>query len=278
MAGVCFKTSNNPVFTVIYPTRRPGGLDLLVESLVNQIDVFELVIIDGFEGRLERGESIRYILDKRIPLRYYGTPSIPPTDISVAGFARAINSGVLWSATSRIVIIQDYCWVPPGWAKQWLKTFDKYKDESVVISGTAFLNQANPPDFYGDITIWSMKPCWFNVLGETKIWKPFYWENCNTYYPTKFFEDVNGLDERGGSEGVGEATMYQLQSLGYRMVVNEYCRIGMIEHHDWGEQGGLWNTTSVRKTTQEPVMKLYDISPNPYGFKELRKLCQFYQK
>lgn len=261
--------TNKPLFSLVYMTYRPGGIDLLAESLANQPSIYELIVVDNYPGRIERRNSINYIRDRKIPLRFYGGPSIPVEGEPKRGIARAINAGAVQATTNKLIFLEDLCWLPPGWAYQWEKVLGEVGDKQVTISATSSLRLASPPDIDDDISIWKQKPCWLNIQHEIEVWKPYYIEGFHSYYPIKFFEDINGFDERGGAEEWGASLFFQLQSLGYESIVDDRIRIGMVNHRAWG--GPKWTTENPKKITCEASMPLNKISPNPYNFKELRK-------
>ena len=258
-----------PYFSVIYPTYRPGGIDLIGLSLQDQPPIYELIVVDACPGRVERGDAAKYLLDLGIPLRYYGAPELPGVD-SKKGMARAYNVGAAYATTPHLIFTQDYCWYPPGFMFSWITRLITGM-ANTSIAGAAIFTGAFPPQHLGDISIWEGNP--FHQLGETiKLWEPTHWEMFNTYFPLWFFEQVNGLDERGPVTHCFAQTLYQMAMLGMFPEVQKSIRIGMVDHRVWG--GELWNTNEKPRKTPEPVHELVAVSPNPYTFTEVRKICQ----
>ncbi len=242
---------------------------MLVESLRNQPPhLYELIVVDNYEDRPRRGTVPEYILRNNIPLRAYVTPSIPPGTPNKKGMARAYNAGALWATTDHIVIVNDFCWFPPGWACQWYETICTCQ-ANTMISGTASLHRASSPHELGDISIWiGENPCWWHVGPELELWTPKFFETFHSYFPVHFFEATNGLDERKSIEAMGEAMFAQSQMLGYQRWVEPKIRIGMIDHRAWG--GEIWSGVYPRKSTPEPEIDIQLVSPNPYCFKDIR--------
>ena len=86
--------------SLIYLTYRPGGIDLLAQSLINQPLIYELIVIDDFPGRPERGEAKKFLQSHGIPLRYYGPSKTKSLPDSPCGLANAMNR-VAMHATSQ---------------------------------------------------------------------------------------------------------------------------------------------------------------------------------
>lgn len=257
-----------PIFSLVYITNKPGGFDLLVESLKTQpSDLYELIVVDNWGDRPQRGTVPEYISRNKIPLRAYTTPSLPPGAKNETGVARAYNTGIVWTTTNNVVIMQDLSWFYPGWAKDWMVSFSSH-EENAMICGTASLRIANSPFDYGDITLWPGEmPCWHLIGPEIELWTPHFFEMMHTRFPIRFFEQVNGFDERKSSEAMGEVMFAQAQRLGYEKYVDKKIRIGMIDHKQWG---GIWDTRYDRKTTPEPEVDILPVSPNPYCLKDIR--------
>lgn len=255
------------LFSLVYVTNRPGGFDLLVESLKWQPPYYELIVVDGLEDRAARLTVPEYMLSNGIPLRAYTTPCLPPGGCNKSGIARAYNTGAVWTTTDNVVLIHDLTWVYPGWVSEWNQILGGCQANS-MICGTASLRNAYKPIENGDITLWPTGvSCWWYVWSELEVWTPEYFETFHTFLPISFFEITNGLDERNGAESMGEALFAQTQWWGYQLHVEKKVRIGMINHKPWG---GIWDTRYGRKEKPEPEIELHPVSPNPYCFKDIR--------
>lgn len=251
-----------PYFSIILPTYRPGGLDLVVKSLSDQPPIYELLVVDAFPGRVERGQATKYILDAGIPLCYFG----PPLE-NKRGMARAYNTGAAFATTPHLIFTQDFCWYPPGFVLSWLSRLQK-GNGNTSIAGSAILRVAAAPEQLGDISIWTGNP--FHYIGEEiELWTPTHWEMFNTYLPLSFFEAVNGLDERGTPIHCFAATLHQLAVHGLYPEVAPQLRIGMIDHRRWG--GDLWSTCEPTRVDAKPLYPLEKVSPNPYDFVKTRE-------
>lgn len=154
--------SKGPAFTLIYCTYRPGGIDLLGLSLVNQLPLFELVVIDACPGRVERGTAKKFLQDCGVNVKYYGPPSLPGVP-DKKGMARAYNCGAAHASTEHIIFIQDYCYMPPGYISAWMSALASGMG-NMSLCGPAVMHRAQTPeriDESADISIWKcMNPMW----------------------------------------------------------------------------------------------------------------------
>ena len=66
------KLRERPWISFILPTYRSGGMDLLAISEVWKDPGYELVVVDGYPGRVERGKALQYLLDRGIYVGWYG--------------------------------------------------------------------------------------------------------------------------------------------------------------------------------------------------------------
>lgn len=254
-----------PFFTIIYATYRPGGIDLLAQSLAQQPAIYELVVVDRFPGRVEKGIAAKYLSSCGIPLRYYGPPEIPGVEFKT-GQARAWNVGATLASTEHLIFVQDFVWFPPGLITAWLHRILSGVGNT-SICGSANVHRATPPQRESDISIWN-NCCWFNIHEEVSQWVPTHHELFNTYFPVYLFEEINGLDERGKQSDVGMALLAQMAWLGMWPEICQKLRIGMIDHRVWG--GQMWSTCEDIKHQPQARNELVPKSPNPYCFKDVR--------
>jgi hypothetical protein len=102
--------------SVVVPSYRPGGIDVLCESLAHQSHHdFELVIVDAIHER--RAPIIA------AKLATYGFPIkhiAPSGGPKLSNYCRSINDAVVVASGELIVIQTDYTWMPPDClAKHW---------------------------------------------------------------------------------------------------------------------------------------------------------------
>lgn len=256
-----------PSISLVYLTYRPGGIDLLVESLKHQRNfLYELIVIDDWEGRVERGKAQEYILSKKIPLRYYGTSDYG--NFKRNGPVRAFNVGAIHATTNYVVLVSDYVWFPPGAVVQWLLTANKLYSETTLVSGIANIKECEPPQVYDDISIWK-DPYPRNVENIQDVreeWIPHQFDMFYCGLPMSFLEAINGLDET--MEYVANV-VFQAGCHGYDLVVDKKLRIDAMNHRDWKDPRfpELW---LCKRSKDKKNFMLSAISPNPYNFKELR--------
>lgn len=257
-------------FTIVYITYRPGGIDLLAESLKYQPSyLYELVVIDDWPGRVERGIAQQYLIDKGIPLRYYGKSDIGDNP-SGGGAVRAMNKGALWSRLKWTIFVQDFAWFPPGAIVQWSKIVTKYALNS-IISGVGCVHEAEPPTCYTDVSIWKepYPESIGNIHEEQHEWVPRVFEAFYFCAPTFFIDLINGFDE-SIEWSFTASIVYQATCHGIEAIVDPTIRIDILNHRNWVDDTNrnLWLCKRIR---EYKVPNLNLRSPNPYDFPILRE-------
>lgn len=99
-----------PFISVICPTMRVGGLDILFDSLQKQTFTdFELVLVDGL---YERRKELVYkeARDRFLAVRHVG---LTPNPFPIAAFCRYANAGIIASTGEILLFIVDYSELPP---------------------------------------------------------------------------------------------------------------------------------------------------------------------
>ncbi len=130
------------MISLLVPTYRPGGIDMLAGSLKGQEGDFEVVIVDDHPGRVERGEAAKHIRDQGIPLAWYGT-SRPANEKRKCGLANAVNTGLEHCSGEFVVMLGDYVRIPPSAFLLWKYVLDKH--QKTLISGVAIMYAAAEP-------------------------------------------------------------------------------------------------------------------------------------
>lgn len=260
----------NPCLSLVYLTYRPGGIDLLVQGLRQQASVYELIVVDDYPGRAERGQAARYIEKRGIPLTYYG-PSKPHSyPEHCNGLVNAMNSGVLKAKTSYVIYMHDYTWLPPGALLQWLIWLRRYTPNTIVC-GVGKVHFAKEPEYNGDVSIWRTGGdlCGKHIYQQMEDWIPDQAENFYMGMPLELIHHINGFDERADCGHIS----WSLISMYYQAAVNQIqCMVNprlfmhMIDHKFWKDLNPeLWK--AEKKERPEPPEWL-PVSPNPYLFKE----------
>lgn len=212
------------LFSLIYLTKRPGGLDLLGHSLAVSPLCYELIVVDGFKGRAKRGEAVNYILNLRIPLKSYIDSSV---DCSLG---KSMNLGAACASTRNLVFLQDYCWCPPGWFYNLNYSFSYYQANTVV-TGPASVRNTISPDRKGDVSLWNYdsESCWKKVKDEIRFHIPEKWELFNCIIPLHLFEKSNGLPHDIPVKELGFSVLAKANMLGYQKAYEPKLRVGRIE-------------------------------------------------
>lgn len=267
-----------PKISVIYPTCRPGSIDLLAWSLSQQPkELYELIVVDGYPGRVNEANASYFLCQHNINLIWYGPPKSKNYDLPLS-FANSMNTGLLHARADRVVFLHDYSFLQPGSLENWIKSFEE-NGTKAIISGIARKFDAPQPDKLDDISVWNSDL--HTTLGKLTIrdeWIPEIWEIFHCGFHIDFFNTINGFDERadGFIAWPLESVMTQAPKHGYRFVVDRRLWVGSIEHHHW-KDSPVWNLGVVGVTKQEDFLCRENepgwlrVSPNPYNFAEERK-------
>jgi glycosyltransferase involved in cell wall biosynthesis len=266
----------------VYLTYRPGGIDLLAESLAQQPpSLYELVVVDDFPGRPLRGVAASYIRSKGIPLRWYG-PSKPHSypEKKKNGLACAMNTGAAYCTTGHVIFVSDFVWFPPGSVVQWINAINGYQ-HNTLISGIGSVRSSEPPHGHGDISIWHGAPypyCVHHIHEESEEWIPRVFETFYYSHPMELLEKTNGIDEMcdcGHISWSMQVTELQGKSHGYHLTVDRRLRIYVINHRLWKEfDKELWHAEEMSAGEKDRIEHTFQsVAQHPFSFKELRERC-----
>lgn len=260
-----------PCLSLVYLTYRPGGIDLLVESLRYQEPIYELIIIDDYPGRVERGEATNYIKRSGLPLTYHG-PSKPHSyPDHCNGLANAMNTGALHATTLYIVFVHDFVWFPPGAMWQWSYWISHYSPNT-ILSGVAVMHPAKKPEKQGDVSIWHTDTafCARNLFQRMESWTPRLFENFYAGVPLEFIQHINGFDERADCGHISWpcfSMFHQAYRNSVQAVVNPELLIHMVNHRVWKKlDAKLWHAENM--SIRKKIPNWQPVSPNPYNFRQ----------
>ena len=129
-----------PALTVVFVTKRPGGYDVLLNSLGAQTSRdYELVCVDELASR--RGDAVRAAAAAAdVPLARVVTGKPKSDPRRRFGIANAINTGVLLARGKYVTILMDNSWVPADFVE---RTLAFYADPARAKSFLAY-----PEHFY----------------------------------------------------------------------------------------------------------------------------------
>jgi glycosyltransferase involved in cell wall biosynthesis len=262
--------------SIIYITNRPGGYDVLFNSLLVQDDekenCYELIVVDDIQ---ERREKVRqYAQDLGIPLSVITSSRRSKYPFKIAN---AINTGLSFAAGRIVILLQDFIWLPKNFISD-VRDFyffaDPNRSSSAVIRcpghyythpkdslcfdqrlGMSQLSifgydlkrapsemgwtkgRRVPPGFAGD-PFTSRKP--FRVTDPRVI--EFY---CCAL-PMKLLQDLNGLDENlldYGNDCHEISVTDRAKLLGYEFWLHGGIQVELIAHQTVA-RSGLWDRYS----------------------------------
>ena len=263
-----------PCLSLVYLTYRPGGIDLLVQSLRQQVPFYELIVVDDYPGRVERGEATNYIERHGLPLTFHGPSKSHSYPDHCNGLANAMNTGALHATTQYVIFVHDYTWLPLGALWSW-RYWLSHSLHNTVLSGVAVMHGARDPEKMGDVSIWHTNPvfCGHNLFHRMEDWIPRLFENFYVGMPLEFIQRINGFDERADCGHIcwpAFSMYYQARSSDFQVTVNRELLIHMVDHRVWKKFDlKLWHAEEMSLEKEPPEWQVP--SPNPYSFRELRE-------
>lgn len=185
-----------PKVSVIMPTARYGGLDVLESSLANQtFRDFEVLVVDELH-RQDIIESLGFI---------YVEP--PPKKPGMWwNLDASLNRAIRHSKGELIVQLNDYVYIPPDGIQKYIDYH--YKEPSALISGVSDQFRSPLPDNpKGLYSVWSK---WLGVPSGEKVFSdprkqdnnkgfyltiPLLFEGNWCMYPRKVWVEIGGYNE-----------------------------------------------------------------------------------
>lgn len=262
-------------------TYRPGGFDLFCESFngMESRDGYEVVVVDDYPGRVERGTVSAYFKQRGINLGWYGKSKLKSYPKTKCGLMNAWNTAIMHARGDYLVFLSDYCFLPTYWLELW-NHYRKIYGDRTLISGSAILYDTEKPPSPGDVDSWEGTDKFWMLKYPKYPWVAWEWETFLLGASLQFFLDINGCDERADHAHQFPVTSKKKQAriLGYELkVVQEACCI-MVDHRVWQANGnepnplgneGLWRITDIQSVPEEPMWQVP--SPNPFNIMQLRK-------
>lgn len=254
-----------PELSLVYLTYRPGGIDLLGNALKGCVGDWELIVVDDYAGRVERGAATAFLKeDCGLPLRWHG-PSKPKSIPDTRGaLANAMNTGSARCSGATTVFLHDYTIPPRTLVVDWKEAIARHGPNK-LIHGVAIEFRAPKPEFHSDVVTWLTPP----RLHAVRPWVPEVFELFYLGVPTRFIEAINGVDERGDHCGptIMNALTTQARLLGYDFGMDRKLLIKMIDHRHWEESDAsdaLWKIKGHVQHVAEPLWGVP--SRHPYKF------------
>jgi len=243
--------------SIVYLTYRPGGFDMLADSLRNQtIQDYELIIIDDYQ--IDRREMVKQYLEKKgVKLKHIGRSKPKCFPDTLCNFINALNTGILASTGDMIMLIQDYTWLSPHCLERWLKHEDFF-DEKGCIAGIGKYWAKEPnvqKNLMDPISIW--KDDWQgspeqNGWTEYTMWIGDPFELFYAALPYEVLTETNGFQEWGdyipGCFLLVESFTRHLKKIGGKIYTDKENICELINHKLWKPRR-LWHS----------------LAQNPYG-------------
>lgn len=246
----------------VYLSNRPGSIDILAANMSQQVPVpgveFELVVIDGYPGRVERGKAEAYLRSKGVPVRHYGLPKTKTFPWSRTGFVNAMNTGIMYATGDYVVFLHDFMALPASAVSNIARLLPMYGDRA-LIHGVAITYQSQAPAKEDDIDS-AIPSAWI----PREPWVPEVFEMAYWIAPMSFFEATNGIDERADfcSEWALNCVMAQARFHNYALKVDRMMICHMLDHRVWHD--GEVNKDSIYKTHGSLIGKQFtDIPEEP---------------
>lgn len=259
--------------SVIYPTNRLGGFDMMINCLKNQTyKDWELIVIDDYPERNLQD----YILKQGIPITYYGKSKEKTYNDTPFPFSNVFNSGLLQATGDIVIFFQDYQWIPSYSLERWNTMYQNKMDALITAIGIeiSYIGKFQPgqisifdPPFTGWETVREPQRGKFvrsakttpgypdglfipgrdliarrqtNVFTdgfspETSPGMELPYEFFYGAFPMEFLEKINGFDERCDYhvEFTHRVVMHQAMKLNYKFVVDLANYCYYVNHRSW---------------------------------------------
>lgn len=263
-------------FSIVYITYRPGGIDILADSLVNQTNQdYELIIVDDYI--IDRKEEIKtYLKEKNIKVKYVGKskPKLKEYPFTVAN---AINTGFILSTKEIVVLIGDYIWFEPNFLEKIDNNRERMFNKTCIVMPSIDY-ETNPPETNGNITIWN------------NLWKgsplkngcrspgkgiPGGWEFACIAFEWNTLAEINGYPEYmdGTTEHSISLLIEWMERYGAKPYVDTNNFVHTINHRNW-LPGEIWH---YAKNTKGATAFITPKS-NRFNLKTIKRGVAFWKK
>ncbi len=222
--------------SVIYLSHRPGSIDILRDTLAKQQagPEWELIVVDGCPGRVERGHARAYLEEAGLPLAHYVPPKPKTFPWSRTGFVNAMNTGMLHTSGSHVLFVHDFMRFPEDSFFKWgvlLRDNPKY-----FFMAPAVTCITREPDVIDDVWTWHKAPA--PIWEPLEPWVPEVFDLGLWGGPIELFDKCNGIDERADfcSEWALDCVLYQGNQHGYKFHVHRQLNCHMLDHRRWHKE------------------------------------------
>ncbi len=257
--------------SLIYPSHRLGGIDLLAAWLGRQepaID-YELIVVDGNPVRARCGRVAPYLRKAGVNVTWCGEPKQRTFPQSSIGYANAVNTGLMRAEGTHFVVIHDFMVVPAPSLELWAEAF---RDDGLTCGTRSWCDSALGNQGVDECKTWEgpseIVPSAREAASgfDTGFWGG----------PIALMEDCNGLDERSDfCHGWALADLKAKASiLNWKLRQSPSITYHAIDHSRWG-MGPLLDPYTVYHSTGMPDVR-YEFrwtgwSANPFQLRGKRR-------
>jgi len=245
------------MISLIYFTYRPGGFDLLIDSLKRQKDadgLWELVVVDdgkkvsvnekGVVSDVYYRDVSELIKEAGLPLRWYGRSKEKKYRDARFGVANAMNTGLRYSKGDIMLYVHDYTFLNPNALRMWCDAYTESKKKLVV--GVGKEHYYNGKFLIGDCSIFDPP---FESFDDDRFhwyhdWIPEEFELFYSAYPREFIDDIGGFDEKCDFNMSSDylRIVGQAKERGYKLEVDKKNWVNIVNHRQWKMiDPKLWN-------------------------------------
>lgn len=235
------------MLSILYFTYRPGGMDVLLNSLVKLEHAnYELIVVDDYANRNLRDK----FEDAGVPVGFWGKSKPKQYPDTPFGQINAVNTGLLQCAGDYVVIVEDYTWVPKTFVLDWENAISRHP-KNTFISGIGSEWSYKEPEIVDDYSAWHVPfDGDFSKCARLRGWNPSEWEWFNSGSSMENWETLNGLDERMDYWNTLPCEIFPtiVKRAGFKIGVDNKLHVDMIDHRGWMNfDPRMWyiNRTSV---------------------------------
>lgn len=257
--------------TLCFFTYRPGGFDILADSLKRQTyKNYELIVIDDYPNRNLKS----WLEEQNIPVAYYGPMKEKVLKDTTYSQANIMNTALLYATGDIFIICNDYQWLPPNSFERWNNYYNAI-GLSCLVSACCIEYWCNNPSLIGDISVWEQpfSSSKFMELPIKQTQIPIEFETFYTAIPTQYLLDINGFDERADYWCVFfyQSIKAQAKLNGLFTMVDREHFVKAIDHRPWTiGDSKLWYITRTGGPEIRDSPTWEKVSPNKFNLKELR--------
>ena len=263
---------NKLKLSLIYFTYRPGGFDMLANSLAKQTyKNYELIVVDDCPGR----NLTKYLEDKGIPVAWYGPSKEKTYPDTPFNQVNAINTGIIHASGSLTILIEDYIWLAPDSLEKWNTVYNAMPN-AVLTMTAAVVWGYKPPELISDVTVWKSEfngdfsKCKLKSLWVAGIYDDNPWDWYYSAVPMDAWRLMNGVDERfdywRGYPGQYFARQCRMNGLHFYLDISHVVHV--IDHQGWdfGDKK-KWHISQKGEAEKryKPITEIYHRSPNNFS-------------